>query len=452
MSTNSKTFHAVAIGQSHLKKGIPCQDAAISYEDHANEIYIGVVSDGHGSKDYFRSDIGSSILVKESLALLKTFAEAQKNSLFQETYVTRQTLTQLSQHTDPDTSTSPSPQIKLNEEVLNHLFKSIISKWRESIETHWQENLPSENLLISKGFSKDRIVQYLNNQKIEIAYGCTLLAFLKTKNYWIAFQLGDGMCVAFDEDVNAFTPIPKDPLCEGNTTTSMCEINAFENFRYAYGTKKLTSLFIGSDGMEGRYGDLDFYTIPEITKDYEVLTKMFLANGGAQGVAMLNEALPIWSLKDVNQKDDLSVAGWVNLKKADDALKIIIAKEKQIAELQLKETEKTLAKEEKELQNHNAILIEKQKNLSDLEHQLNILETNSGQLELLIKNLQKNIAVEQSKQLEIKNKLETIINQKQALTIELTTMTHKKENKIKTLEKIKMLKEKAALVLEKFTT
>lgn len=445
---NIKTFHAVTIGQSHVKKGMPCQDAANSYVDPENQIYIGVVSDGHGSKDYFRSDVGSTILVNGTMELLKTFAEAQENALFQEEFITRQTISELNQKKDPAFGDKGSPNKTKNEDVLNHLFKSIISKWQEGVYQHWQENIPSADFLIEKGVSENRRLNYLNNKEIEIAYGCTILAFLKTKDFWFAFQLGDGMCIAFDEEMNDFAPIPKDPQCEGSTTTSMCQSNAFDNFRFAYGTKKLIALFIGSDGMEGRYGDLDFYTIPEITKDYELITKTFFNNGYEKGYEMIKEALPAWSLKDSNQKDDLSFAGWINLSDPEEGLKKIINKEKLAAEQKLKEADEKLAQEQQELKEYEANLAAKSNEIATLEEQLIELKSSYEKSLSTVSALQENIDEEKAKQQELKQQSDEKRAQKEKLEGELSNIERVKQNKIQNIQKVEGEQQKTKSLLE----
>ena len=43
-----QTFHTYCIGASHVKKGLPCQDRAVS-ETYGNS-QIAIVSDGHGNR------------------------------------------------------------------------------------------------------------------------------------------------------------------------------------------------------------------------------------------------------------------------------------------------------------------------------------------------------------------------------------------------------------------
>ena len=64
-------IHSTVIGDSHIKKGIVCQDSSgICVTDTFG---IAVVADGHGSAKHFRSDVGSRIAVKITTGLLKNY-------------------------------------------------------------------------------------------------------------------------------------------------------------------------------------------------------------------------------------------------------------------------------------------------------------------------------------------------------------------------------------------
>ena len=62
--------HSVT-GASHTATGLICQDHS-AYE--VNEYYsIAAIADGHGSKKYFRSHLGSEFAVKAALETIKRF-------------------------------------------------------------------------------------------------------------------------------------------------------------------------------------------------------------------------------------------------------------------------------------------------------------------------------------------------------------------------------------------
>ena len=56
---NNRVFNKSVIGSSHINTGKPCQD--YSHSSNTDSYSIIVVSDGHGSETYVRSEVGSKI-------------------------------------------------------------------------------------------------------------------------------------------------------------------------------------------------------------------------------------------------------------------------------------------------------------------------------------------------------------------------------------------------------
>ena len=52
---NFKAFHMSERGESHLHDGRVCQDSSASFSDECGT--VAVVSDGHGGRDYVRSQL-----------------------------------------------------------------------------------------------------------------------------------------------------------------------------------------------------------------------------------------------------------------------------------------------------------------------------------------------------------------------------------------------------------
>ena len=432
---NIRTFHAATIGLSHVKKNMPCQDAAGDFEDLEKGIYIGAVSDGHGSKDYFRSDRGSKLLVETSIEILKTFAYEMQDPLFQEDFVTRNTLTSLQSESliesaqDSSLSSSVLYARKKSEEAINHIVKTVISRWQEAIEKDWSEDLPSEDFMREKGVPESMLKQYLNNNNIAIAYGCTLLAFLKTHDYWFAFQLGDGKCIAFDEGMTPFLPIPDDEQCVGNVTTSMCEPNAFENFRFAYGKKKINALFLGSDGLDGRHGDMDDYTIPRLIEDYVAIVKTFLKHGFDEGYQLIKDAFPVWSKNDNNARDDMSLAGWIDLSDKETNLHVILTQEKNEIKKKLEEAQKRIETEEKELEDYDANILNMVNEIKINEEKGNTLMSKLNESKSKEEELQQKIMEEKTTQTQLEAAQNELTHNKKKLEIELNELKRVRENK-----------------------
>lgn len=315
-----RTFHSLALGEKHKLMNIPCQDAADSFEDTERGVFIGAISDGHGGKDYFRSDIGSKLLVEISIESLKQFITTYDKSLFNVDFRQRQTrITEIKE--------CPYAKVRAEDDALHHLFSYIIIQWNDAIKDDWFKKTPTIDEMDKLGVSQDSSQAYLQGINIEKVYGCTLISFLRTNKFWAAFQLGDGKCIAFDNDVNPWEPVLWDEQCTGNITTSICEGNAIDNFRYSYGNERFPiALFIGSDGMDGAYGDLDEFSIPLLTKLYFQIIKRFSQKGYTETITEIHDLLPRLSAHGVAH-DDMSLAGWIDMEKTRKLLPFILKKE-----------------------------------------------------------------------------------------------------------------------------
>jgi hypothetical protein len=443
---NIRTFHAKAIGESHIKKNMPCQDAAASFEDHDKQIYIGAVSDGHGSKDYFRSDKGSQLLVDITIQAIKDFIEqSEALILFQSKFTNRNTLT--SGKGIETSSNQNEANKKQSDEALNQLFKFIISKWRQAILEDWNESTPSKEELESYGVSETMISDFLSGDNLPIAYGCTLMAFAKAKDYWIAFQIGDGKSIAFDHEMNAIEPIPTDELCMGSVTTSMCEENAFNNFRYAYGNDIPAILFIGSDGMDGYFSTVEENAIEPLKNLYRSLAESFLNNGFDEALKDLIDSLPILTKRGVAQ-DDMSIAGWIDFGSKDSLLRGIVENKKKQAEQKLIEAEQKLLQEQDELKEFENNIIQKTASLNELEYKLEKLKKEYDTSKINIQAFEQKIKEEQAKQEVLKSEKENILSRKQKIQAELDDINRVKDNKVKNIQKVEEDKIKTKSIIE----
>lgn len=288
------------IGESHITSGKPCQDRSLHWSDDKSEVYIIVVCDGHGGDRYFRSEIGAEFLCEITKDSLCSFAtniqkrnEKLKNPLFKGS-----PLIQV-----PTVRESPDslPRQKAEDEAVHQLLSSIISRWREKIETHASETPLSEWELLN--VKKEYLVDFEQRIDIERNYGSTLIAYMQTKDYWLAIHLGDGKCIMFDEDDECFEPVLWDEKCFLNRTTSICDPAPIDEVRYSYkgdGTFP-TAVFLGSDGIDDSYGD------GELLRFFYLNILRLLASEGDKFVHnSLVESLPIISKR--GSMDDMSIA------------------------------------------------------------------------------------------------------------------------------------------------
>lgn len=352
---NIRVFHSVALGDSHKAKNIPCQDAAIVFEDHENGFCLGAVSDGHGSKQYFRSDRGSKLLMEVVKETVSEFVKLQDKNLFDVSFTAVATLS-------AEAKQKTTRKVRPQDHAFRRLFSAIISKWNDAIREDWSNDKPTPENLKELQVPDSYINLYEEGREIEIAYGCTLIAFVRTNDYWFAFQLGDGKCIAFDEANPGWEPIPWDDQCSGNTTTSICESNALENFRYCYGNDRFpAALFIGSDGLDGAYGDMDEFSIPHLVALYISILRSFVKNGFDKTSEEIEDLLPKLSAQGM-ARDDMALAGWVDLESVKTVIPVILKKEidKQENDLsQITDKLKHARAEVQSLENESMMLQEK---------------------------------------------------------------------------------------------
>ncbi|MDR1135430.1 MAG: protein phosphatase 2C domain-containing protein [Clostridiales Family XIII bacterium] len=248
-----RSFSHSAKGVSHKKSELPCQDASLDSSgcitrqdaapdnsadsakktDSSGEMSIAVVADGHGSPQYFRSDRGSKIAVEVTLEGIREFI--------------RQNI--------------GVPEVFVNgggKKVLDRLVRHVISSWFTRVaEDECADPISEDDKIASlEDKYKDRYLNDPNHQYFCHAYGTTLIAAAITRDYWFGFHIGDGKCEALYEDGVWKQPIPWDDKCFLNSTTSICDDNSINEFRYWLGFRRADGTFAEySYGIDGQYKD-----------------------------------------------------------------------------------------------------------------------------------------------------------------------------------------------------
>lgn len=317
---NAKSFHLSVQGASHIKKNKECQDAALSYYD--DDCAIAIVCDGHGGDDYMRSAYGSQFGVKVAEENIKNFIKNIK-----------------------------SDDLKQNNKLLiKQLEASIINDWNEAIYTHYEENpFTEDELAVISDKAKKK---YLEDKRIESAYGTTMIAVGMTNEFWIGLQIGDGKCVAVNPEGKFLQPIPWDNKCFLNATTSICDSHALENFRHFYSEKLPIAVFVGTDGI-----DDCFKNDEQLNNLYKTVLYSFMTTDFDEAISDLNDYLPRLSAK--GSGDDVSISAMIDLDKISDI--------DEVREFD-KEKEKTKVEEIKKAEAQKA---EEERKRVELEHGIN---------------------------------------------------------------------------------
>ena len=283
-------------GESHKVDDKPCQDASFSavYE---NGLAIAIVCDGHGGERYFRSDVGSRMAPEVIRDSVITFVDNIDKSLLVGTSFTAE---------EAITSEEVVKKQTPLDVAFRQLFSSIIYQWNQKIAEH------AANAAISE-WEKQHVPQkYLDelhtSETFEKLYGCTLMVYVQTPDYWFAFHLGDGKCITFQQEPLWSFPIPWDERCFLNKTTSLCDSNAINEFRYCYEGDGFfpMAVFLGSDGMDDSFGEDS-----NLVNFYIQVVKMLVTEGKDATIASIESDLP--QLSKIGSKDDMSVAFIYNL-------------------------------------------------------------------------------------------------------------------------------------------
>ena len=300
------SFHKSETGENHKKTipSKPCED----YSDHLDAVYhrtdgenidyhICVVADGHGSDNYPRTDKGSKYAVESCMQKLKEFVETVEG--ISETDEESREEFILSFVNDP------------KHNVLTGLAHSILQEWANRVQDDIKNEPFSEEELskVSEKYKERYLAEEFKIENIRKAYGCTLIAFLITKDYSFGLQIGDGKCIMVDDAGDFSEPIPWDENCSMNITTSICDNNAGDEFRF-YATKKSpVAIFCGSDGIDDSYTSME-----EVYAFYRTILEIFIEEGREVGQQEIEEYLPTLTRK--GSGDDVSVATIIDLERA----------------------------------------------------------------------------------------------------------------------------------------
>lgn len=267
-----KAFHMGERGSSHIEKGTVCQDA--HWADCNAQRSLIIVADGHGSRQYCRSDQGSQFAVSCAAESIDAFlSEQQAESLLREG--------------------------ELFFDTMQKLCSCIIAKWHAAVRDAVAVNpFTAEELAdIPPSYASD----YLAGNRVEKAYGTTLIAVFTIGERCFGIHIGDGKCVAVYEDGSTDEPIPWDDECCFNITTSLCDAEAAMKFRFAE-IRKPVAVFIGTDGIDDSYGT-------GLSHFYLNIVQQMISMGYEEAVDDLRGY--IGKISERGSHDDVSLAGIV---------------------------------------------------------------------------------------------------------------------------------------------
>ncbi len=275
-------FAASVHGKKYFERGVPCQDSSsVSEFDNVQTI---AVADGHGGKDYFRSDTGSRLAVATAFEQIKIFCrDISTDEIFSEGGI-------------------KSFELKLLEE------------WRKAVKKNWYENPVRENESRWQNVSEKYKARYAsaNENHIPVAYGTTLICAVSIGSQVLIVQIGDGSCVVLQQNGEFKMPVPPESKNFLNVTTSLCDPDAYKKFRHAVldcqedSPLAPVAIFLSTDGLDDCWPI--FENEKHLYKLYrEVILDSLIENGFARTREELREEL-LPHLTARGSNDDISLA------------------------------------------------------------------------------------------------------------------------------------------------
>lgn len=277
-----KMVYATTQGSDHIKHGILCEDSGLVLE--SEECRIFAVADGHGDSNCPRSQFGSNAACRIAAGEMEAFCTEIHDHEWEAKLLSE----------DRDT-----------ERLIRQLVTSIAAKWIKTV----REDLETSPLTDEEKAGCTRYLErYDRGERLEHIYGTTLIAALMTDSYLLLIQQGDGRCVVFDSNGAVSQPIPWDDRCFANVTTSMCDEDVIQSFRYCVIDLKQNSIaacLAGSDGVEDSFPSMDMMHV------YYRNLLLYASENGAEALnEHLAETLPEFSRN--GSGDDVTICGIID--------------------------------------------------------------------------------------------------------------------------------------------
>ena len=311
-------------------RSIPLSHVNLPFElkPHKASFSLVCVSDGHGSAPYFRSQKGAEFAIQTSIEFLceridiielalkeKDYAKLKKN--LSRSFVRRWISKIISDiaNTNKDELLDQIENLKNDDEKSFKAYKndldsaySLAKKYEKISKNSASENEENNELA--------SIVDEFSKLEIKSIYGCTVAVYFQIKNssLWYAFKVGDSDFFALFNDV-FIKPIEDDPLCHENVTTSLCDNDASEKFRFPeekYLSNAPQTVFLSSDGVANSFTNGEF-----LKKFYTQLQFSYDEDGVTRTEREIKDNLPQLSLE--GSGDDITLAGIVSYDDSPEA-------------------------------------------------------------------------------------------------------------------------------------
>jgi hypothetical protein len=214
-------------------------------------------------------------------------------------------------------SVSSNGHVPFVPEQVHELERKIVSGWMAAVHSDL-ENTPfseAELAKVEKEEGAEGRAAVVSSP--ELAYGATLLAAAATDRVLLYLQLGDGEILSVNAEGTTTRPLPPDDRLIANQTTSLCQPEAWKDFRSSWVVAGVTTgalpslVLLSTDGYANSFrSDDDFL---KIGQDYlEIIREQGISSLAEELPAILTEATQQGSGDDITLailQDDAGAAG-----------------------------------------------------------------------------------------------------------------------------------------------
>src|SRR5439155_18807385 len=232
---------ATCRGSSHVRSGLPNQEAIEYWPSPDGNTAVMAVADGHGTSLCFRIESGSRLAVKRAVEMFRKFATTIRSS-------------------QSVSAIADRARVVLAEELTQ--------SWRAAVASDLAAK-PFKtdewaSLAALEGWKGQRVVQ----RHPELAYGSTILGVVATTTHGLCMQLGDGDILLVDSEGETRRAVPKDKQVVSKQTASLWRRDAAADLRIHIheGGDLPALIFAATDGYAESYkSDHD---LTEIGRNY----------------------------------------------------------------------------------------------------------------------------------------------------------------------------------------
>ena len=299
-------------GASHIRKEereenlaigrkFPCQDKSFSEYfaadfSHKTGYWLTVVCDGHGGAPYFRSERGAELAIASIQKILPDYIDRIAENLSKENIIS--------------------------------LVPALLKTWGESVDSDLVQNPITQTEYNFLEMDDAQVAErYKAGEDLHSIYGATFLCFVsativeagKNKDFWFALQIGDGD-IAVHSEKGFFMPVPEDERNFLNQTTSLCDKDAENEFRLAFGSQNIDAVLCSTDGIANSFANenqlFSFYDKVLIlfrTYDFEQDEDSSQDLEKRKVLAIKEIELSLPDISKRGSGDDLTLAGFVDI-------------------------------------------------------------------------------------------------------------------------------------------